>query len=233
MIMDVALLIFAALSSLAPTRKLEPDLFADIGPRFVTIGPVGDRNLDGIDDVVVGASNEGNCSMCSGIFIIQVDADGVPHDLLARLRTAALWPVEVVDLDGDGLDEVIAIDTRFELVIDGLSHAEDPSVTSIFSFDGERFAEEHGHAVMVGEHGEALEAFRIAEAARDPSQLARQAIRLGVISAARSRETAVPDRKDGVLESAPTTDHSVGMTLDMSLEPRRECDVSCRNCWLR
>lgn len=102
---------------------------------------IRDINKDGLAELIVSHSNSGNCWLCGGSSVFQIDkVNGAVKDLLKDLpkpEGSSYANVAVSDLNNDGIDEVLLINNSWELS-DGFNHANSPRNIEILSWsDGE------------------------------------------------------------------------------------------------
>ncbi len=90
-----------------------------------------DLNRDGLKEVVVQSSSGGNCWSCNPVEIYRV------RDHRAELIAAG--PIQKLsDIDGDGLQELIVMDSRWESYGE-LSHAASPTAAMIYRWQNGRY----------------------------------------------------------------------------------------------
>jgi len=90
-----------------------------------------DINKDGLKEIIVQSGSGGNCWACNPIEIYQV------RDHKAELIAAA--PIQkIADLDGDGSQELLVTDTRWESY-DDFAHAASPGATMVYAWKGGRY----------------------------------------------------------------------------------------------
>ena len=90
-----------------------------------------DINGDSAREVIVQASSGGNCWSCNPTEIYRV------RNHTAQLIAAA--PIQrIVDLNGDGIAELLVTDARWEVYND-LSHAAAPWATMVFAWQAGRY----------------------------------------------------------------------------------------------
>ena len=116
------------------------DSYGPQGPR--TLGWL-DMNADGLMEFPYRLDQGGNCWACAQMQVIQLRAD----DSVANLTDAV--PEEdrlgesfvlgtVMDVDGDGVQEWLVYDVRFEFAF-GLCHACSPIAHRVYAWDGETY----------------------------------------------------------------------------------------------
>jgi hypothetical protein len=90
-----------------------------------------DINQDGAAEVIVQSSSGGNCWSCNPTEIYRV------RNHQAELIAAG--PIQrIVDLNGDGVRELVVADTRWESY-DDLSHAASPTALMVYAWRGGRY----------------------------------------------------------------------------------------------
>jgi hypothetical protein len=90
-----------------------------------------DINKDGLKEVLVQSSSGGNCWACNPTEIYQV------RDRKVELVAAA--PISrIADLDGDGIQDLVVTDTRWE-AYDDLSHAAAPGAPMVYTWKSGRY----------------------------------------------------------------------------------------------
>jgi hypothetical protein len=90
-----------------------------------------DLNGDGRKEIIVQSSSGGNCWSCNPTEIYQV------RDHKADLLAAG--PIQkLADLDGDGLQELLVTDTRWESYAD-LSHAASPAAVMVYALRNAKY----------------------------------------------------------------------------------------------
>jgi hypothetical protein len=90
-----------------------------------------DINSDGLKEVIVQSSSGGNCWSCNPTEIYRVSNH--------RAELIAAGPIQkIIDLDGDGVKELIVADTRWEMY-DDLSHAASPWAVMIYAWRNGRY----------------------------------------------------------------------------------------------
>ena len=82
----------------------------------------GDRNRDGVPDLLVGRGSGGNCSTCDRPALLQ-PKDGRLVDLLdLPTLQESRWPLGFVDVDHDGRQELIVVDLENPRGPDGFAY---------------------------------------------------------------------------------------------------------------
>jgi hypothetical protein len=90
-----------------------------------------DINGDGLKEVIVQSSSGGNCWSCNPTEIYRVSNH--------RVELIAAGPIhKIIDLDGDGIKELVVTDTRWEMY-DDLSHAASPWAPMIYAWRNGRY----------------------------------------------------------------------------------------------
>jgi hypothetical protein len=90
-----------------------------------------DINGDGLKEILVQSSSGGNCWACNPVEIYQIKNH--------QVNLIAAAPIQqIVDLNGDGLVELIVADARWEFYGD-LSHAASPSAKLVYAWRSGRF----------------------------------------------------------------------------------------------
>ncbi|HKQ03494.1 MAG TPA: hypothetical protein VJ464_00065 [Blastocatellia bacterium] len=90
-----------------------------------------DINGDGAKEVIVQSSSGGNCWSCNPTEIYRV----ANH----KAELIAAGPIQrIADLRGDGMRELIVVDTRWESY-DDLSHAASPTALMVYAWRGGRY----------------------------------------------------------------------------------------------
>ena len=90
-----------------------------------------DINKDGLKEIIVQSSSGGNCWSCNPIEIYQV------RNHKAEMIAAA--PIQrIADLDGDGVQELVVTDTRWESY-DDFSHAASPGAMMVYAWRNGRY----------------------------------------------------------------------------------------------
>jgi hypothetical protein len=91
-----------------------------------------DINGDGLREVIVQSSSGGNCWSCNPAEIYRVRNH--------KGELVAAGPIQrIVDLDGNGVAELLLTDARWE-VYDELSHAASPSAVIVYAWRGGQYA---------------------------------------------------------------------------------------------
>lgn len=102
---------------------------------------VADINKDGLKEFVISGSTGGNCWTCSYLRIFQVRDHRVVELLTDLLENYVI--VELRDLTGNGLEEVVVLDAQWEFYMD-LCHACSPSVTLIYKWEKDKYLDRSG-----------------------------------------------------------------------------------------
>jgi hypothetical protein len=90
-----------------------------------------DINKDGLKEILVQSSSGGNCWACNPTEIYQIGDRGAV--------LVAAGPIQrIADLDGDGSQELIITDSRWE-VYDDFSHAAAPGAPMVYSWKNGRY----------------------------------------------------------------------------------------------
>jgi hypothetical protein len=90
-----------------------------------------DINGDGLKEIFVQSSSGGNCWACNPIEIYQVKNH--------QVKLIAAAPIQkIVDLNGDGIAELVVADARWEAYGD-LSHAAAPSAKLVYAWKNGRY----------------------------------------------------------------------------------------------
>lgn len=85
-----------------------------------------DINADGLKEIIVQSSSGGNCWGCNPTEIYRVSNH--------KAELIAAGPIQrIVDLDGDGIQELIVTDARWESY-DDLSHAASPAALMVYAW---------------------------------------------------------------------------------------------------
>ena len=91
-----------------------------------------DINGDAFKEIIVQSSSGGNCWSCNPTEIYQV------RNQKAELLAAA--PIQrIADLNGDGVQELLVTDTRWESYAD-LSHAASPAALMVYAWSNRKYA---------------------------------------------------------------------------------------------
>jgi hypothetical protein len=90
-----------------------------------------DINKDGLKEILVQSSSGGNCWACNPTEIYQLRGEKV--ELIAAAPIS-----KIADLDGDGIQELVVTDTRWESY-DDLSHAAAPGASMIYTWKSGRY----------------------------------------------------------------------------------------------
>lgn len=108
------------------------------GLRFVGSWNGKDINGDGLEELVLESSIGGNCWGCVRLRFFQIDRRHLKE--LVIQQGGSVVPKSLRDLNGDGILEVIALDTAWEFYKD-LCHACSPAVWVIYSWQDGRYVE--------------------------------------------------------------------------------------------
>jgi hypothetical protein len=85
-----------------------------------------DINGDGLKEIIVGSSSGGNCWSCNPTEIYRVSNH--------KAELIAAGPIQrIADLSGDGIQELIVTDARWESY-DDLSHAASPAAVMVYAW---------------------------------------------------------------------------------------------------
>lgn len=91
-----------------------------------------DINKDGLKEVLVQSSSGGNCWACNPTEIYQVRG--------GKVELVAAAPIsKIADLDGDGIQDLVVTDTRWE-AYDDLSHAAAPGAPMVYTWKSGKYA---------------------------------------------------------------------------------------------
>jgi len=102
--------------------------------RFISY-EIKDIDKNGTPEIVLELSTGGNCWQCTWIEILKIKnkkVEKVRIDYPERWMEKWIIPERLIDLDNDGIEEIIALDTRWEFYKD-VCHACSPAVDVIFS----------------------------------------------------------------------------------------------------
>ncbi len=109
-----------------------------------------DINGDGLNELVVSEENGGNCWECGGLGIYTVD-DHEALEVPTQLPVTGILGMDqngdgtsaivkdLEDVDGDGIYELIALDTSWEL--HWFAHSDSPTGHFVLAWDGERYVD--------------------------------------------------------------------------------------------
>lgn len=93
-----------------------------------------DINHDGIKDIIVFTASGGNCFCCEKIEIYNIKDDR----LIKAFKNRFGCINNIIDLDNDGIYEIILFDDRFEF-LDDLCRACSPSVEYVYQWKGKKY----------------------------------------------------------------------------------------------
>jgi hypothetical protein len=161
-------------------------VFVDDEPAF------GDRNSDGVADVLVELESGGTCWTCRRLGLLQI-VDAKLVDLLdAPDLNEARWPRRFEDVDDDGIPELIVSDLTFEFALPSGSHSDGPIIESVYAFRAGVMKEATGSPHLAAQARRYEDDYRSAVAAQEAWQSLLAAGSLLVIDLARAPASAAP-----------------------------------------
>jgi len=160
--------------------------FVDDEPAF------GDRNNDGVADVLVQFWSGGTCWSCARLGLLQpIDAQLVDLLDVPELNEAR-WPRRFEDVDDDGVSDLVVSDLSFEFALPSGSHADGPVIESVYSFRAGTMKEVTGSRHLAAQARRYEDDYLTAVAAQEPWQSLLAAGSLLVVDLARAPASAAP-----------------------------------------
>lgn len=160
--------------------------FVDDEPAF------GDRNNDGVADVLVQFWSGGTCWSCTRLGLLQpVDAKLVDLLDVPELNESR-WPRRFEDVDDDGVADLVVSDLSFEFALPSGSHADGPIIESVYAFRAGVMKEVTGSRHLAAQARRYEDDYRSAVAAHEPWESLLAAGSLLVIDLARAPVSAAP-----------------------------------------
>jgi len=145
----------------------------------------GDRNHDGVRDVLVRRATGGNCSTCERPALLQ-PKDGKLVDLLdvPWLQQDYRWPHELRDVDQDGRDELVLRDVSHALAWENDGSAVSPAVEYVAELTRRGPVPAPASPHIARQRREALADYRSARSAHDDTGVIDAVIRLAMLETA-------------------------------------------------
>lgn len=108
------------------TKDLLEDYFVNLATFDDEKMVFADINRDGRTELIASSGNGGNCWDCSNVTVYTLLGD--------ELEVLASAPMQIKDIDGNGVMELLVGDTRWEFY-DDFSHAGSPGGTLVYTWD--------------------------------------------------------------------------------------------------
>jgi hypothetical protein len=129
---------------------------------------IGDRNRNGVPDVLVKTSFMGTAWSSERVRLLE-PKDGALVDVLdVPWLQEARWPLRFEDVDADGLDELVTMDITWEWLMSSGGHADGPHAEFVVEFlRGGRMIEDPRSPLLLSQAREEEKELRFAVAHKD------------------------------------------------------------------